>query len=165
MAICVRPLRPGEERTFLEIHGRSVRGLANTHYPSEVIEAWAARTTGDSLRRFRDNVDREVRLLAEIDGEPLGLGALVLAANELRACYVVPEAARKGVGTALVSEIERIAAEHGLHALQLLSSVNAEAFYSALGYDVVERTQHTLGSGAAMDAVKMRKHLDYGTIR
>ncbi len=55
----------------------------------------------------------------------------MLQASELRACYVVPEAARKGVGSALVTEIERIPAENGLTQLDLQASTNAEPFCSA----------------------------------
>ena len=76
--------------------------------------------------------------VAYVEGDT-GLGALVVSRSELRACYVVPEAARSGVGTALVNEIERIAREHGLTHLQLESSINAEPFYRAVGYAVVER--------------------------
>jgi putative acetyltransferase len=162
MAIIVRPMQRGEERLFLDMHGRSVRGLASSVYPQNVIDRWAAGTSDAHVRSFRGNADQEVRLIAELDGTPAGLGALVLANNELRACYVVPEAARKGVGTALVSEIERIARDGGLDRLELLASVNAEPFYAALGYHVVERTQHHLRGGVAMDAVRMTKHL--GTI-
>ena len=43
-------------------------------------------------------------------GEPVGIGAVVLRNSELRAYYVAPSADRRGVGTALVEEIERIAA-------------------------------------------------------
>jgi putative acetyltransferase len=89
----------------------------------------------------------------------VGLGALVLSSAELRACYVVPEAARRGVGTALAREIERLAKENGLRQLELLASVNAEPFYSSLGYQVVERTEHILRTGCAMAAVRMTKRL------
>jgi putative acetyltransferase len=155
-------MQPGEERVFLEIHGRSVRGLASQAYPQAVIDAWAPGTSDAHIRNFQSNVDQEIRLLAEMDGEPVGLGALVLANNELRACYVVPEAARKGVGTALVVEMERIARERGLEELELTASVNAEPFYAALGYQAAERTQHHLRFGIPMDAVKMTKQLPVG---
>jgi putative acetyltransferase len=102
---------------------------------------------------------KEIRLLAEINGEIVGLGAIVLAKNELRACYVVPSAARKGVGSALVREVERIALEHGLRWLELDASITSEPFYKALGYEVQERGEHVLGSGQRMACVKMGKHL------
>lgn len=72
---------------------------------------------------------------------------------------MAPFALRRGVGTALVLEIERLARKAGLTELQLLASVTAEPFYAALGYHVEARTEHVLRSGQPMVAVKMRKRL------
>ena len=152
----MRPLRADEGRLFLELHTRSVRGLAAAYYPPEVLDAWTVPITEDQLRNFTRNADQEVRIIAELEGEPAGLGALVVANSELRACYVVPEAAHKGVGTAIVREIERLALEHGLDHLHLLASLNAEPFYATLGYQSEGRTELTL-RGQPMTAVKMRK--------
>lgn len=157
--ITVRPLRSNEGRKFLDIHTRSIRGLAAGYYSPEVIEAWTVPMTEDNLRSFLENSDDEIRLLAELDGEAVGLGVLVPLSSELRACYVVPEAARKGVGTALVREIERIAKEKGLERLELLASVNAEPFYASLEYRPECRTEHVLRTGHPMAAVKMSKRL------
>ena len=156
--IIVRPLQAGEGRLFLELHRRSIRGLASAHYPAEVIEAWIVPITEDSLARFEENAEREIRLIAELRGQPAGLGALVVASSELRACYVLPEAARQGVGRALVTEIERLARTHGLDHLDLLASLNAEAFYAALGYDAFGHTVLRI-RGQPMDAVKMSRRL------
>jgi putative acetyltransferase len=157
MAVVVRPMLAGEARAFLDIHSRSVRGLAASHYPPEVIDAWVVPATDENVRAFLENPDGELRLLAELDGSVAGLGCLVVQNAELRGCYVAPEAARKGVGSALVREIERIAREHGLDHLRLDASINAESFYSALGYEVVERGEHVWPSGQRMAAVTMRK--------
>jgi putative acetyltransferase len=156
--ITVRQMRHDEARMFLELHSRSIRGLAAAHYSPAVIEAWTVPLTDDNLARFVENVEKEMRLIAEIDGEPVGLGALVVANCELRACYVVPEAARKGVGTALVHEIERIARENDVSELELLASLNAEPFYASLGYIAQERTE-LLMRGQPMAAVRMSKRL------
>jgi putative acetyltransferase len=153
-------MRPGEGRTFWDIHTRAVRGLAAPYYSPEIIDGWAFRVTDEGIRRFLRNPDHEIRLIAELNGVPVGLGALVISELELRACYVVPEAARQGVGSALVREIERLARDHGLTELNLQSSINAEPFYIALGYAVVERGEHVLRSGHRMAAVRMRKGLD-----
>lgn len=157
--VVVRPMRADEGRLFLELQARSVRGLAADHYPPAVIDVWAHPQTDDSLRRFLENRDNEIRLIAALDGEPAGLGVLVVASSELRACYVAPEAARCGVGTAIVRAIERLAKEHGLERLELVSSMNAEAFYASLGYQSEGRTEHRLSRGQPMDAVKMAKQL------
>ena len=105
------------------------------------------------------NADDEIRLVAELDGKPVGIGALILDRSELRAVYVSPEAARKGCGSALVQEIERIAKENGLARLTLAGSLNAEAFYSAQGYEVHERSEVVLRNGHRMAAVWMGKDL------
>jgi ribosomal protein S18 acetylase RimI-like enzyme len=72
---------------------------------------------------------------------------------------VAPAAARRGVGTAIVTEIERIAREHHLDHLRLDASVTAEPFYSALGYEVESRHDFFLRAGLPMAAVQMRKRL------
>jgi putative acetyltransferase len=159
MAITIREMRREEAGAFLDIQARSVRGLAASHYPPEVIEAWVVPTTEDALRGFLENPDHEIRLLAELDGALVGLGCLVVQNSELRACYVAPEAARRGVGSALVKEIERLAREHNIEHLHLQASINAEPFYAALGYEVVERGEHVWPSGQRMAAVTMRKVL------
>jgi hypothetical protein len=43
--------------------------------------------------------------------------------------------------------------------LHLTSSLNAEGFYAAHGYEVRERGEHTLRTGYRLAAVKMHKIL------
>jgi putative acetyltransferase len=160
MSVTIRELRPEDARRFLEIQYAAVRGIAARDYTATVVEAWARPITDQAIERFLANRDRELRLVAEIDGEPVGIGAIVVSNSELRACYVAPSAARRGVGSALVEKIEQIAREHRLDYLELESSITAEPFYAALGYQVESRGQHFLSSGVPMAAVKMRKRLD-----
>jgi len=158
--VTVREMRPEDARRFLEIHHAAVRGIAAKDYPPSVVDAWAQPITDQLIERFLANRDRELRLMAEIDGEPVGIGAIVISHSELRACYVAPNAARRGVGSALVAEIERIAREHGLDHLELESSITAEPFYATLGYTVERRGEHVIAPGVAMAAITMRKRLD-----
>jgi len=160
MPVSVRRMRREEARRFLEIHHESVRGLAARDYPPSVIDAWAPLpVTDDALRRFLRNHDNEIRLVAERGGDAVGIGALVVANAELRACYVLPTVTRRGVGSAIVAEIERIAREHRLDHLQLESSVTAEPFYAALGYRVEGRGELRIAVGVSMRAIGMRKAL------
>jgi putative acetyltransferase len=160
MPVTIREMRPEDARGFLEIHHAAVRGIAARDYPPSVVEAWARPITDQVIERFLANRDGEIRLVAEIDGEPLGIGAIVVNNSELRACYVAPSAVRRGVGTALVAKIEEIAREHRLDHLELESSITAEPFYSALGYQVESRGELFLLPDVPMAAVKMRKRLD-----
>jgi putative acetyltransferase len=105
------------------------------------------------------NPDREVRFLAERDGRVVGLACLIVASNELRACYVAPEAARTGVGKALLMKIEETARNADLTHLWADSSLTAEKFYRSQGYEVMGYSQHLLRGGCPMACVKIRKSL------
>lgn len=159
MPVTVRPLRDDELRLYLDIHERSIRGLAGSHYSQDAIEGWVVPPTDENIHRLTLNAEREIRLIAELDGRPVGIGALVLEESELRAVYVSPEGARRGCGSALVREIERIARSNKVARLTLDASLNAEQFYAGLGYNVVERTEVTLPNGHTMAAVRMEKVL------
>lgn len=159
MPITVRPLGPDEGRMYMEIVNSAIRGLAVSHYSPDAIDGWVVPVTDESVGDLMMNADHEIRLIAELDGRPVGIGALIVERSELRACYVSPQAARRGTGSALVREIERLARENGLTRLELAASLNAEAFYTAQGYDVRERSEVVLRSGHRMAAVWMEKHL------
>jgi putative acetyltransferase len=126
--IVVREMCSMDARAFLEVHHAAVRGTAAVDYPLAVIESWAPMpVTEEATDRVRANRDNECRLIAEIDGQVVGIGALVVESSELRACYVAPAAGRRGVGSALVHEIERAARERGLSVLELDSSITAQS--------------------------------------
>lgn len=158
-AITVRPMRPDEARVYLDVVNSAILGLATTHYSPDIISGWVHPVTDDALAALMVNPDGEIRLMAELDGTVAGIGALVVSRSELRACYVAPHAARRGCGSALVREIERLAREHGLTRLDLAASLNAEPFYAAHGYEVRERSEVVLANGHRMPAVWMGKNL------
>jgi hypothetical protein len=88
-----------------------VRGTALRDYAQEVIDAWAPLPiTQAQIAQVRLNPDNEYRLIAELEGRAAGIGALVTALSEFRACYVMPWAGRQRVGSAIVREIEKVAA-------------------------------------------------------
>lgn len=157
MPVVVRPLREGEERQYLEIVNSAIRGLASSHYSSAAIAGWIVPETEDNVRDLIANEDGEIRLIAELDGVPAGIGALVVERSELRACYVSPGAARRGCGRLLVEEIERIARARGLTRLEVASSLNAEPFYARLGYQARQRHDIVLRNGHRLAAVLMDK--------
>ena len=157
--IAVRPVRADEGRIYLEIVNSAIRGLAVTHYPPETIAGWLVPIDDQTLADLMRNDENEIRIIAELNGEPAAIGALILERSELRACYVRPEAARRGCGSAVVLEIERLAREHGLTRLELAGSLNAEPFYASLGYRIRERSEVMLRNGHRMAAVWMEKEL------
>lgn len=158
MALLIRSFQPGDARTWLEVHRASVLGTASSVYPQSVIDAWSPADRLTDVERVAWDPDG-VKILAVLDEEIVGIGEVVPAANELRACYVSPSHGRKGIGRAIVGELEQIARSRGTLSLNLDASLNAEAFYCSLGYAVLEHAEHTLGSGEKMACVKMSKQL------
>ena len=160
MSVLIREMRAEDARTFLEVHHAAVRGLAAKDYPREVLDAWAPLPILDQhVEKVRENPDGELRLVAELDGRIIGIGCLIAGNADLRACYVAPHAHRRGVGSAIVGAIERAAREQGAAHLDVDSSMTAEPFYAALGYEARERGEHILANGQRMACVKMRKRL------
>jgi putative acetyltransferase len=157
--IVIRTLRADEIRVYIDIVNSAILGLAVDHYPPETIAGWVVPITDETIRDLKLNTDGEIRFVAELDGVPVGIGALVLERSELRACYVAPNAARRRCGSAIVREMERVAREHGLTRLNLAASLNAEPFYAAQGYKVRERSEVVLRNGHRMPAVWMEKNL------
>lgn len=85
MPITVRHLRADEGRIYLEIVNSAIRGLAAGHYPADAIEGWVVPVTDDCVRDLMLNADHEIRLVAELEGKPVGIGALIIERSELRA--------------------------------------------------------------------------------
>ena len=156
----LREMRADDARQFLLVHHESVRGIAAKDYAPEIVEEWAPMPiSNEAVAHVAANPDDEVRIVAEMDSEIVGIAVIIPKGNELRACYVSPKAARMGVGSALVSRIEQIASQHGLKYLELASSITAEPFYASLGYESLERSEHVMSTGGRMACVKMRKQI------
>ncbi len=158
--VSVREMGPEDASAWLDVHRRAVRGIAAADYPPSVIDAWAPMpVTGHAINQVLENPDQEYRLVVELDGRVAGIAAAVFALSELRACYVAPEATRRGIGSCLIRKLEDAARHHGLTFLQVDSSITAEPIYLRAGYEVTERGDHTLHTGQRMACVKMRKTL------
>ena len=109
MTVTVREMRCEDGRSFIEVRNTAVRGIAVKDYPPDVIEHWAGPPVTEAVvGRLFVNPDKGIRLVAEIAGEIVGIGELRVATSEMRACCVSPDATRKGVGSAIIREIERI---------------------------------------------------------
>jgi GNAT superfamily N-acetyltransferase len=81
-----------------------------------------------------------VLLLARVEGEPAGLAGvrhLDTDVAEVKSMYVVPEHRGHGLGSTLLREVERIAAERGCTRTRLDTSdylTDAISLYRAAGY-------------------------------
>jgi len=155
--ITIRPYTPDDAAGIVEMRHNAIQNVPTVYYDKFTLDEWSEFREG-SIQRLLSN-SAAIRIVAVINSEIVGYGELVTKKNLLGACYVLSSAGGKGVGRAIVAELERIAREHGITYLQLDSSMNAERFYLNCGYRITERTKHIMPSGSVMDCVKMHKDL------
>ena len=81
-------------------------------------------------------------------------------AAKIRAFFVHPNWARRGVGSAILEKCEAEAQKAGFRALELMSTLPGLHFYHALGYEAVEEILYPAGS-EVLKFVLMRKNVNY----
>jgi GNAT superfamily N-acetyltransferase len=78
-------------------------------------------------------------------------------AARIRAFFVHPAYARRGVGRHIINVCETAAKNNDFSSFELGATLPGVPLYSAMGYDVVERIDAPLPDGEALGIVKMRK--------
>jgi GNAT superfamily N-acetyltransferase len=84
-------------------------------------------------------------------------------AARIRAFFVHPAFARRGVGRLLMSACERAAADAGFHAMELVATLAGEPLYAAFAFRAVERYDVALANGLSLPVVRMAKPLPAST--
>jgi len=75
----------------------------------------------------------------------------------IRAFFVHPDRARRGIGRRLLELSEQGAARAGFTRLEIIATLPGELLYISLGYDTVERFDIALANGVSLPVVRMRK--------
>lgn len=78
-------------------------------------------------------------------------------AARIRAFFVAPEAARRGLGRRLYEACRRDALAAGFRAFELVATLPGEPLYRALGFVPGERVVVTLADGLTVDARHMHR--------
>lgn len=120
----------------------------NTRIGNEVVGCggWSKRSTlfgGDQAKQ--DRVD--------------GLLQPGTDAARLRAFYVHPQWARKGIGAMLIQACESAASEAGFTRLELIATLPGEPLYSANGYEIIEPYGIPLPHDQSLPGFRMAKKL------
>ena len=80
-------------------------------------------------------------------------------AARIRAFFVHPACARRGIGRLLMIACERAAAEAGFRAMELVATLAGEPLYAAFAFRAVERYDVALANGLSLPVVRMAKAL------
>ena len=162
-AFTVRQATAEDAAAIADVHGDAVRGLGAVHYPPEIIAEWGAPRPPS---RVRDSMDRGGIFFVAIDPEQediesvLGFSSYAVDGDMHRiAVYVRGSAARQGVGRAVYTAAESVARAAGAPAIYVEAALGAVPFWTALGFETLDRFDHTLASGVLMPSVRMQKLL------
>jgi N-acetylglutamate synthase-like GNAT family acetyltransferase len=106
---------------------------------------WSKRKTlfgGDQTKAGED-------VLLDPDVEPA----------RIRAFFVHPDWARRGIGSRILEACEKEALKAGFNVLELVATLPGEPFYRTFGYEVEERIEIALPGEQVLPAVRMKKRV------
>ena len=154
----LRPYRDEDKVPTREIFERAVRLTASRDYSDEQIEAWApSEIDTDEMRAWADAREKARTIVAVENGDPVGFSDLV-DGRLLDMLYVEPRVGRRGVASALLKEVLRLAREGGAEVLETDASITARPFFEHHGFAVVQEQIPTV-RGVAMVNFRMRRPL------
>jgi GNAT superfamily N-acetyltransferase len=155
----------------------SARGLSRRDYSDEQIEAALAGALGVDTQLVRD----QTYFVAAAGGEIVGCGGWswrrtlfggdarggrepdpldpARDAARVRAFFVRPDWARRGIGRALLERCEAEAVRHGFRTAELMATLPGERLYRRHGWIAGDAIEHPLAGGLSIRFVPMRKAL------
>ena len=154
--VTVRPYQatdaPATLRAFLD----AVTVTASADYSLEQVAAWSApeERNLEDWHLARTGLGTVVAL---VEGQVAGFSD-VSAEGYIHMMFVSPRYGRRGVGSALVAEVERRAQALTASALSTNASITARPFFEQHGFRVMTE-QRPLTRGVRMTNYRMVKHL------
>ncbi|MEW6232322.1 MAG: GNAT family N-acetyltransferase [Chloroflexota bacterium] len=121
-----------------------------------------------SLDKLLEDFERMTFYIYKSEGKIVGVAALQIESEEtgrIRWVYILPEHQRKGIGTALITHLERKARKIGLRRLRLLTVGKANwavNFYKKLGYNLADKIERPWGFDVFMEKDLAAGHLSSG---
>lgn len=91
-----------------------------------------------------------------------GADALLNPARDparIRAFFVHPNWARRGIGRAILAQCEAAILAAGFHSAELVATLTGEPLYASFNYTVIERYDVPMSNGLLLPVVRMAKRL------
>lgn len=173
----VRAATRADVSTIEELIARSARALSDGFYTPAQVESLLRYVFGTDTQL----IDDRTYLVAERDGRLVGAGGWSrrrtlfggdqmkegadplldpeVEPARIRAFFVDPAMARKGVGRRLFDECRAAAATAGFRTLTLVATIPGEPLYQALGFTVTERFQLQLPDGVEIPVARMTRQV------
>ena len=165
-------IRFASEKDVESIHRirvTAIRAKCSSHYKQEDINSWAARRQKEDFLPEINACEITVAEHVE-DGKILGFGHLIMITSPVKECeqktlmikglFVDPHCGVKGVGSALMKEIEQRARdEEEADILIVEAALNAVEFYKKCGFTFLQLTTHRISEQVCLECHKMVKKL------
>src|SRR5499427_9633614 len=81
-------------------------------------------------------------------------------AARVRAFFVHPAWARRGIGRSIMVACERAIVRAGFRIVEIVATLSGEPLYAAFSYTVVERYQIPMAHGLSLPVVRMSKRME-----
>ena len=158
----------------------SVRALQSPYYSQAQMNAALGPVFGVDRQLVRDGT----YFIAEQDGAIVGCGGWSRRrslyggdsgreredglldpqrdAARVRAFFVHPAWARRGIGRSIMVACERAIIESGFRTVDIVATLAGEPLYASFGYAVVERYDIAMVGGLSLPVVRMTKSMESG---
>jgi N-acetylglutamate synthase-like GNAT family acetyltransferase len=178
MSFIIRKATLHDQSKIERLIAKSVRGLSREDYDERQIELSIKSVFGVDAELILD----ETYFVAETDGKIVGCGGWSKRktlygasryqlsrdseeldperdAAKIRAFFIHPDWARKGIGTAILEACEREAKCFGFQSAEMMSTLPGVKLYAVCGYAGTERVSVPVGEGVEIECVRMSKKL------
>lgn len=176
MNYSLRPAAADDTAEIGDLIAASVRGLAKGIYDERQIELSIRSVFGVDHQLIADGT----YFVAEADGRIVGCGGwskrktLYGASNysesrdpemldpgmdaaKVRAFFIHPDAARQGIGRAILERCETEASAAGFQSAEMMATLPGVPLYEACGYEKLESVSVPVGEGVEIVCIRMRK--------
>jgi GNAT superfamily N-acetyltransferase len=177
MSIALRIATHADIPALRELIARSARGLSVGDYRAEQVEGALQGAFGIDTQLLDD----ATFFVAEDDGELAGCGGWSYRATlfggdarpdrdaslldprtqaaKIRAFFIDPSKARRGIGTLLLERCEQEARARGFTRVELMATLPGRKLYAVRGYVGESSIRYPLGGGESIEFVPMQKEL------
>lgn len=179
MSIRIRQAVPADIPALRDLIDASVRGLQAEDYTPAQIEAALKTVYGVDSQLIADGTYFVAETEASENAEIVGCGGWSKRktlfggdrwrgrhdtlldpkqdAAKIRAFFVHPGWARRGIGGMILEACESAARSAGFTRLEMGATLSGVPFYQAKGYEALENLEVPLGDGESMTVVRMAK--------